>query len=85
MMSVPDVDYDLLYDPNEVRPNGTVTVRVSRSPRRVDPHLGDEVWAGDGEEPRLRAVVVARDGDRVELQLDYDHPASADAARRLTI
>jgi len=64
-----DVDFDLLYDPNEVRPSGTVMVRVSRAPRPVDPRVGDEVWAGDGEEPRLHAVVVSRDGDRVELQL----------------
>jgi hypothetical protein len=80
MMSVPDVDYDLRYDPNEVRADGTVMVRVSRAPRPVDPQVGDTVWAGDGEEPRLHAVVVGRDGDRVELRLDFDHPASAGSA-----
>ena len=34
MMSVPDVDYDLRYDPNEVRADGTVIVRVSRASSR---------------------------------------------------
>jgi hypothetical protein len=80
MRSVRDVDYDLRYDPNEVRPDGTVVVRASRAPRAVDPKVGDEVWAGDGEEPRLHAVVVARDGDRVSLRLDFDHPASTGTA-----
>jgi hypothetical protein len=78
---VPDVvDYDLHYDPNEITPDGRVTVRLSRAVRPVDPQPGDELWAGDGEEPRLHAVVVGRHGDRVELQLDFDHPASAGAA-----
>ncbi len=48
MMSVSDVDYDFGYDPNEVRPDGRVMVRVSRAPKPVDPQVGDEVWAGDG-------------------------------------
>ncbi|HWG75148.1 MAG TPA: hypothetical protein VG184_13945 [Acidimicrobiales bacterium] len=74
------VDYDLRYDPNDITTDGRDTVRVSRALCSVDPEPGDEVWAGDEEEPRLHAVVVGRRGDRVELQLDFDHPASAGAA-----
>ncbi len=74
------IDYDLRYDPNEVSPDGHVVVRLSRAARPVDPKVGDEVWAGDGEEPRLHAVVVGRDGDRLTLLLDFDHPASAGTA-----
>ena len=69
--------YDVRYDPNEIAANGTIVVRRTRDfVQALELESGSELWAGDDEVPPVRARVVALDGDRVTMFLDFDHPDS---------
>ncbi len=65
--------YDLWYDATTVDGHLAVTCWISHGPRAndltFDPKPGDRVLVGDDEEEPLPARVVARDRDRVMLQV----------------
>jgi hypothetical protein len=65
--------YDLWYDANAVGSDLVVACWISHGPHAgdesFDPQPGDHVVVGDNEEPPLRARVVRRQGDRVDVQV----------------
>lgn len=69
----PRTTNDLWYDATTVDGHLGVTCWISHGPRAddpgFDPQPGDRVLVGDDEEEPLRARVVSRDGDRLNLQV----------------
>jgi hypothetical protein len=65
--------YDLSYDATTVGSDLVVACWISHGPRAndadFDPLPGDQVLVGDDEEPTLRACVIRRQGDRVDVQV----------------
>ncbi|MDQ3756703.1 MAG: hypothetical protein M3394_02500 [Actinomycetota bacterium] len=65
--------YDLWYDATTVGSDLVVACWISHGPRAedasFDPQPGDHVSIGDDEEPSLRARVIRRQGDRVDVQV----------------
>ncbi|MGH9222227.1 MAG: hypothetical protein ACRD2W_00120 [Acidimicrobiales bacterium] len=64
----------MMYDPNDVDGDLVVECWISQGPRAsdssFDPQPGDQLLAGDEEEPPLPAVVIRRDGDRVWARIE---------------
>lgn len=65
--------YDLWYDATTVGSDLVVSCWISHGPRAgdsgFDPQPGDLLLVGDDEEPPLKARVIRRQGDRVDVQV----------------
>jgi hypothetical protein len=65
--------YDLWYDATTVGSDLVVRCWISHGPRAedagFDPQPGDHVFVGDDEEPPLRARVIRRQGDQVDVRI----------------
>lgn len=73
--------YDLWYDATTIGGDLVVMCWISHSPRNgdatFDPRPGDLVVLGDDEEAPLRGQVLARDGDRVTVQVELPEGSAA--------
>ena len=73
---ISDVDaaFDLWYDANTVGADLVTVCWISHGPRAgdhsFDPSPGDVVLIGDNEEAPLRARIIRRNGDEVDVQVE---------------
>lgn len=69
------------FDPNSDGGDMVVECWMSHGPRAddatFDPAPGDWLTVGDGDEPRLQARVVRRQGDRVSVQIQLSDSKAA--------
>ncbi len=73
MNHMDDAPHDLWFDPNTVAGDLVVECWISHGPRAgdadFDPTPGDWVTVGDDDEAPLKAQVIARQGDRVTVEV----------------
>lgn len=76
MLTMGEVDVDLIYDPNDIGSDCVVRCLLSDGPRggdlSFDPVIGDRLVLVDDDDELLIGRVTARDGDRIWVQVDLD-------------